>query len=267
VISQESGQIINVDRSGVVSSRLTIVADPGSPLSVPDMTMEGVTMDRDGILYIVNENGGGDASHPELWVYAHSDAPNLPPAARVLNNAVNSIPENPSTAAPVKLADIVVIDDGLGNNQLSVSGIDAGSFQITGTGLFLKAGTPLSSSTKPSYFVTVNVDDPSVGLTPDASTNLTLSITASTGGTSSIIMSEVAPWACGNSGRASVWFELTNVCTAAENITGWRMDDDSNSISASVALNGITTIAPGESVIFIESATSKKSQFLSLWFG
>src|SRR5262245_27338687 len=50
VISQESGQIINIDRSGVVSSRLTIVADPGSPLSVPDMTMEGVTMDRDGLL-------------------------------------------------------------------------------------------------------------------------------------------------------------------------------------------------------------------------
>jgi len=65
VISQESGQIINVDRSGTVFSRLTIVADPGSPLSVPDMTMEGVTMDRDGFLYVVNENGGGDATHPQ----------------------------------------------------------------------------------------------------------------------------------------------------------------------------------------------------------
>ena len=43
------------------------------------MTMEGVTMDRDGILYVVNENGGGDANHPQLWVYAHSDAPNLAP--------------------------------------------------------------------------------------------------------------------------------------------------------------------------------------------
>src|SRR5262249_45293993 len=96
VISQESGQVVNIDRSGVVSSRLTSVADPGSPLSVPDMTMEGVTMDRDGILYIVSENGGGDASHPDMWVYAHSDAPNLPPAAVMLNNAVTSIPENTS---------------------------------------------------------------------------------------------------------------------------------------------------------------------------
>jgi uncharacterized protein YjiK len=267
VISQESGQIINVDRSGVVSSRLTIVADPGSPLSVPDMTMEGVTMDNDGVLYVVNENGGGDANHPELWVYAHSNATNVPPSGVLLQNAVTSIPENTSTAAPVKLADIVVIDDGIGNNQLSVSGIDAGSFQIIGTGLYLKAGTPLSSSSKPSYFVTVNVDDASVGASPDASANLTLSITASTGGTSSIIITEVSPWASGNSTLGSDWFELTNVGTATQDITGWRMDDDSNNFGNSVALNGITSIAPGESVIFLENATSKKSQFLSLWFG
>ena len=199
VISQESGQIINIDRSGTVSSRLTIVADPGSPLSVPDMTMEGVTMDRDGILYVVNENGGGDANHPQLWVYAHSDATNLAPTAVALNNAVTSIPENTSTAAPVKVADIVVTDDGLGTNNLTVSGADAGFFQIIGTALFLKAGTPLNSTTKPSYSVTVNVDDPTVGSTPDASVDYTLTVTASTGGTPTLIISEVAPWSSGNS--------------------------------------------------------------------
>jgi uncharacterized protein YjiK len=267
VISQESGQVINIDRSGIVHSRLTIVADPGSALSVPDMTMEGVTMDRDGFLYIVNENGGGDANHPELWVYAHSDAPNVAPSAVVLHNAVTSIPDNTSTAAPVKLADIVVIDDGIGNNQLSLSGIDAASFQIVGTGLYLRAGTPLNAGTKPSYFIAINVDDVSVGATPDAVANYTLSITPSTGGTPSIIISEVSPWASGNSTLGSDWFELTNTGTAIQDITGWRMDDDSNSFAASVALNGITTIAPGESVIFIENATSKKTQFLSLWFG
>src|SRR5262249_20395323 len=155
----------------------------------------------------------------------------------------------------------------VGNNQLNLSGIDAASFQIIGTGLYLKAGTSLSSSAKPSYFVTVNVDDTSVGSSPDASANLTLSITASTGGTPSIIVSEVAPWSSGNSTLGADWFEVTNVGTATQDISGWRMDDDSNSFGSSVALNDITTIAPGESVIFIETATSKKSQFLSLWFG
>jgi uncharacterized protein len=274
VISQESGQIINVDRSGHVSSRLTIVADPGSPLTVPDMTMEGVTMDRDGRLYVVNENGGGDANHPQLWVYEHSDAPNLAPTAVTLNNTVTSLPENTSTAAPVKVAEIVVTDDGLGSNNLTVSGPDAAAFQITGIGLFLKAGTPLSSVSKPSYNVTVNVDDPAVGSTPDASVNYGLTITASTGGTPSLIISEVAPWSSGNS-LATLrvdWFEVTNIGSAAANITGWKMDDNSNSFGSAVALHGITSIAPGESVIFMEAAdgavaTAKKAAFLSLWFG
>jgi len=87
VLSQESGQIVNIDRSGNIYSTLTIASDPGNPLSVAGQTNEGVTMDRDGNLYVVNENGGGDANHPQLWVYAHTDAANLAPTAVTLNNA------------------------------------------------------------------------------------------------------------------------------------------------------------------------------------
>jgi hypothetical protein len=65
IISQESGKIENVDRSGNVESSLTI-EDPGSPLSVADETHDGVTMDRDGTLYTVDEDGGGDFNHPQL---------------------------------------------------------------------------------------------------------------------------------------------------------------------------------------------------------
>ncbi|MEI7698330.1 MAG: SdiA-regulated domain-containing protein [Planctomycetia bacterium] len=267
VISQESGQIINVDRNGAVSSRLTIVADPGSLLTVPDMTMEGITMDRDGVLYVVNENGGGDANHPQLWVYAHSNSTNMAPTAVTLINAVTSIPENTSTAAQVKLADISITDDGLGMNNLSLTGADAASFQIIGAALYLKSGTPLNSTTKPSYNVTVNVDDPAVGTTPDVSVGYTLAITAATGGTASLIISEVAPWASGNSSFAADWFEVTNVGTAAQNIAGWKMDDNSNSFGSSVALTGITSIAPGESVIFHEGASTRANEFKTLWFG
>ncbi|MBS9383587.1 MAG: SdiA-regulated domain-containing protein [Dolichospermum sp. BR01] len=269
VISQESGQIINVDRSGNVSSKLTIIADPGSVLSVPDMTMEGVTMDRDGYLYVVNENGGGDANHPQLWVYAPSTAPNLAPTAATLINPVTSIPENTSTASPVKVADIGITDDGLGNNNLTLIGTDANSFQIIGNALYLKAGTTLNTTTKPNYNVTVNVDDPAVGNTPDVSVNYALNVTASTGGTASLIISEVAPWSSGNSPLTADWFEVTNIGTAAQNITGWKMDDNSNSFGSAVALNGITSIAPGESVIFIESASASTilPTFKTLWFG
>ncbi|GAA5161555.1 lamin tail domain-containing protein [Viridibacterium curvum] len=80
-----------------------------------------------------------------------------------------------------------------------------------------------------------------------------------------IVITEVAPWASGNSPYAKDWFELTNTGSSAVDITGWKMDDDSNSFSAAVALTGITTIAAGESVIFTE--TSIAASFLSTWFG
>ncbi|MBO0721915.1 MAG: SdiA-regulated domain-containing protein, partial [Blastocatellia bacterium] len=269
ILSQESGQIVNIDRSGTIYSTLTIVSDPGNPLSVADQTHEGLTMDRDGNLYVVSENGGGDSDHPQLWVYAHSTAPNQAPTAVTLSNAVNSIPENTSTASPVKLANIIVTDDGLGPNHLTVSGTDAGFFQIIGTALYLRAGTPLSSTAKPSYKVAVNVDDPTVGGTPDATANYSLTVTAATSGTSSLIISEVAPWSSGNSSIGVDWFEVTNIGSASANIAGWKMDDDSRTFNNAVALNGVTTIAPGESVIFLETAdlAATSAAFKTLWFG
>ncbi len=234
--------------------------------------MKGMTMDRDGNLYVVSENGGGDSDHPQLWVYAPSTAPNQAPTAITLTNTVTSIPQkNTSTAGPVKLALIIVTDDGLGRNNLTVTGTDANAFQIIGTALYLKAGVALNASAKPSYNVAVNVDDPGVGSAPDTTTNYTLLVAPSAGGTASLVISEVAPWSSGNS-DASLrvdWFEVTNVGTATANITGWRMDDDSRSLNNSVALNGVTSIAPGESVIFLETTdlVGKSAAFKTLWFG
>lgn len=271
ILSQESGQIVNVDRAGNIASTLTLVSDPGNPLSIADQTHEGLTMDRDGNLYVVSENGGGDIDHPQLWVYAPSNASNQPPTAIKLNNAVTAIPENTNTAAPVKLADIIVTDDGIGRNQLTVTGPDASFFQIIGTALYLRAGTALSATFKPGYNIAVNVDDPAVGKTPDATANLNLLVTAAAEGTATLIISEVAPWSSGNS-DASLrvdWFEVTNIGTAPANIAGWKMDDDSRSFNTAVDLSGITSIAPGESVIFLETTdlVGKSAAFKSLWFG
>src|SRR5262249_35437869 len=36
---------------------------------------EGITMDREGNIYTVNENGGGDSNHPQLWVYSPGPTP------------------------------------------------------------------------------------------------------------------------------------------------------------------------------------------------
>ena len=53
-------------------------------------------------------------------------------------------------------------------------------------------------------------------------------------------------WASGNAPYAADWFELTNKGAVPVNITGWKVDDDSNAFASALPLTGITEIAPGE---------------------
>ncbi|RYD45897.1 MAG: hypothetical protein EOP85_08485, partial [Verrucomicrobiaceae bacterium] len=274
VLGQEDARVVNISRSGVIHSTLNITADPGDTVSSPNMQHEGITMDRDGNIYVVNENGGGDINWPQLWVYAPSTAQNTAPTAVAVNNAVTSLEENSNTASPVKLGDIVVSDDGLGTNVLSLAGADAASFEIIGTGLYLKAGTVLDYETKTSYTVTVNVDDASVGATPDATVNFTLNVIdqeIETPPSSAIIVTEVTSWGNSSSPVGNDWIELTNVSASPVDITGWKVDDNSNSFALGGFLSGVTTIAPGESVVFLLEVTAanfaaKSETFIHTWF-
>jgi hypothetical protein len=107
-------------------------------------------------------------------------ATNLPPTGIVFSNTVTTLANNTSTANRVKVADLALTDDGLGTNNLSLTGADASSFEIISNVLYLKAGTVLNSATKTSFSAVVNVDDPTVGGTPDATQNFTLTTTAPT---------------------------------------------------------------------------------------
>ena len=107
-------------------------------------------MDRDYKLYVISENGGGGIDYPQLWVYALSTANNAAPTAIALTNRTNSILENSNTTSPVRVADIVVTDDGLGTNNLTISGPDAAIFQIIGSSLFIRSGTVLEFETRAS---------------------------------------------------------------------------------------------------------------------
>ena len=100
LLSQESGKIVEVDRSGTVFSTLTILSDAGNPLSTADQQHEGMAMGADGTIYVVSENGGGDFDHPQLWVYAPSSVPNAAPTALSLENPILTIVENASTVSP-----------------------------------------------------------------------------------------------------------------------------------------------------------------------
>lgn len=93
-----------------------------------------------------------------------------------------------------------------------------------------------------------------------------LALTA-TAATAQVRITEVAPWSSGNSVVGADWFELTNLGSSAVDISGWKVDDNSNAFVSALALNGVSSIGAGQSVIFIEGSTATASNFLSNWFG
>ena len=74
-----------------------------------------------------------------------------------------------------------------------------------------------------------------------------------------------------NNGYNQDWFELTNEGTSAVSLTGFKMDDSHDSASAAVALTGVSSIAAGQSVVFIEdtgsTAATVDAAFEQSWFG
>ena len=102
---------------------------------------------------------------------------NVAPTALSLANTIPSLAENTSTASRTKVADIVIADDNLGSNVISLSGSDAASFEVVGTALFLKAGIALNFEAKTSYALTVRVVDPALAGSTPLSANYALAIT------------------------------------------------------------------------------------------
>jgi uncharacterized protein YjiK len=271
VISQESGEVVNISRSGHVNSRLAELAEPSDTISVPDMTNEGVTVDQNGNLYIVDEDGGGSQAHPQMWVYEPQGNNGTPPTAVTLGSQVNSLPES-TTGARVKVATVTVTDiDGYGENNLSVTGPDAADFEVDHNGLYLKSGIALNATTKPEYEVTVAVHDPTSSTNPNAtSAPYKLTVTSNGGGGTSsaqVAITEVSPWGSGNSSVLADWFELTNVGTTKVELTGWRMiDNHAAGFSGSAPLEGVTSLAPGASAVFVEGTETTANEFKTDWF-
>jgi hypothetical protein len=117
--------------------------------------------------------GGAQISAP--FALAVTDM-NEAPTALTLVNTVTSLAENSSTTYRIKVANIVIADDALGSNNISLSGTDAANFEVDGTGLFLKAGTSLDFETKSSYTFNATVNDPTLPGSMPALASLTPTI-------------------------------------------------------------------------------------------
>ncbi len=121
--------------------------------------------------YTVSDGVSTDSATVDLTIAAVNDAPTV-----TLTQTITDIDENSDTSARIKVADITVTDDALGTNTLGLSGADAGSFEIDGTELYLKAGVSLDFESLDSFDVSVTVEDTSVGSDPDDSAAVSLDV-------------------------------------------------------------------------------------------
>ena len=121
--------------------------------------------------------GGATAFSVAFEAVAITVRPLNDPPALALANIVASLPESTSTSQRVKVADVVVTDDGQGVNVLSLSGPDAGLFAVDGAGLWLQAGAALDFETNPVLDVTLAINDASVGSDPDGTASHSMLVT------------------------------------------------------------------------------------------
>ncbi|MDX1400619.1 MAG: cadherin domain-containing protein [Kiloniellales bacterium] len=126
----------------------------------------------------VTASDGTNSSPPQtisVTVTDENEAPKIAYTPRVISTT-----EAQDTSSRIKVGDIQINDDALSGpngNQLSLSGNDAGLFEIDGTELFLVQGAMLDFETNPILNVQIAVDDDAVGVTPDDFVDVAIAIT------------------------------------------------------------------------------------------
>ena len=174
VITDDALGTNNLTLSGTDAADFEIVGNElrlraGTTLDFEAKSTFDVTVEVDDNTVGVNPD---DTANHTLTITDVNEAPTVS-----LTNLVNTLAENTDTSSAIRIADIVITDDALGTNNLTLSGADAADFEIVGTELRLRAGTTLDFETKSSFDVTVEVDDNTVGVNPDDTANHTLTIT------------------------------------------------------------------------------------------
>jgi VCBS repeat-containing protein len=158
---------------GADASKFTIAGAGSDELTLDDGVLDFETKLSYAVTVRVTDSGG--LTYDETLTIGVNDVNEAP--SMTLTNLVSSVPEDADTTSGIRAADIVVTDDALGNETLSLSGVDASLFQIVGNQLQLKPGASLDFETNPDLHVTVEVDDPAIPGSADDSVAFTLSIT------------------------------------------------------------------------------------------
>lgn len=90
---------------------------------------------------------------------------------------ITTVAENTVTTSRIKLGEFAIADDALGTESVTLTGTARQHFEVDGNSLYLKAGTPLDHEDWNFFQVVLNLDDASIGNTPDDTINFSLTIT------------------------------------------------------------------------------------------
>jgi predicted extracellular nuclease len=156
-------------------------------------------------------------------------------------------------------SNITAADYILSNSLITIS-----NGQTTGSVTFTIVDDALFEA---SETATLTLSNPSTGISLGSSSSQTITIADN-----EILITEINPSGNSSSYQAD-WFELSNNSASAVSLVGWKMDDNSNAFANSVALRGLSSIAAGSSVIFLESNAAGSNDatilanFSKAWFG
>ncbi|MEM7224990.1 MAG: hypothetical protein AAF495_18575 [Pseudomonadota bacterium] len=123
---------------------------------------------------VVASSSDGTSSQADFGISV-TDANDAPTVS--LANAVATFTTDLDTRARIKVADIVVSDVDSGVNTLSLTGFWSDLFEIDETEIYLKAGADIDLPINTLIGANVNVDDATVGTSPDDSALLEIRIT------------------------------------------------------------------------------------------
>ncbi|MEB3318967.1 MAG: Calx-beta domain-containing protein, partial [Cyanobacteriota bacterium] len=232
---------------GTETATLTI-SDPSSGLTLGSPVSQTITFtDNDSppsVNLSLSAAAGSEAGQTVITVTATAAAAVVGSQTVVLG--VSGI--NITTADYLLSSSLITIDDG----------------QTTGSVTFTIADDTLFEGSETATLTLIN---PSSGISLGSTISQTITIADN-----EISITEINPSGNSSSYQAD-WFELSNNSASAVSIAGWKMDDNSNSFASSVVLRGVTSIAAGSSVIFLESDSAGANDatilanFSKAWFG
>lgn len=181
------GLVVASDADGGVSGDLTYSIVGGSGQSIFDVSATGdlIVLDDTALdfetttaytLDVQVTDGAGVPLSAIATMTINVDDVNEAPTITI-SNRTTAIAEDADTSGRIKIGDIVITDDAIGTNNVSLAGSDAALFVIDGPELFLRSGVVLDFDIQDRLDVLVVVDDPTLGVTAEDADLVSVSVT------------------------------------------------------------------------------------------